>query len=139
MQPGKSTLGAFIDVEGAFDKTKFTSISRALTRHGVESMIAGWIDNMLRYRAVQFTVNSTTRGVVCKGCPQGGVLSPLLWNIVVDELIRHLNELKLYTVGYADDLAILISGPFESVLCDRMRTAFKAVEEWCIKHELSDS
>ncbi|CAH2088501.1 unnamed protein product [Euphydryas editha] len=92
---------------------------------------------MLRCRAIQFTVNETTRGVVARGCPQGGVLSPLLWNIVIDELITLLNDRKFLTVGYADDLTILISGPSESVVCDRMRAALIVVEQWCTDHDLT--
>ncbi|CAB3261689.1 unnamed protein product [Arctia plantaginis] len=105
----RSTLATFIDIEGAFDKTNFTSSSQALSRHGVDSTISGWIDSMLRYRAIQFTVSEVTRGVVARGCPQGGVLSPLLWNIVVDELIAQPNDQRFLTIGYADDLTILIS------------------------------
>ncbi|CAF4826717.1 unnamed protein product [Pieris macdunnoughi] len=133
----QSTHGAFIDIEGAFDKTNFTSITRALRLCGVPSTLIEWINNMLKQRAIQFTVNSTTRGIVSRGCPQGGVLSPLLWNLVVNELITELNADNLYTVGYADDIAILISGNFESTLCDLMRRAFKVIERWCNKHELS--
>ena len=29
------------------------------------------------------------------GCPQGGVLSRLLWSLVVDELVEGLNEPQL--------------------------------------------
>ncbi|CAK1590212.1 unnamed protein product [Parnassius mnemosyne] len=32
-----------------------------------------------------------------KGCPQGGVLSPLLWNMVINELISKLNANHFYT------------------------------------------
>ncbi|RVE40858.1 hypothetical protein evm_014493 [Chilo suppressalis] len=82
LSPKQSTLGVFIDIEGAFDKTNFTSISQALVRHGVDPTTAGWINNMLKYRAIQVTVNTTKRAVVARGCPQGGVLSPFcgtLW------------------------------------------------------------
>ncbi|XP_059048817.1 cell adhesion molecule Dscam2-like, partial [Achroia grisella] len=130
------TLGAFIDIEGAFDKTNFTSISRALAIHGVPTTLIEWINNMLKNRAIQFTVN-TTFGIVSRGCPQGGVLSPLLWNLVVNELIEELNDNDLYTVGYADDIAVLISGNFEGTLCDCMREAFRTIERWCENHELS--
>lgn len=104
--------------------------------HGLASTLIEWIHNML-YRAIQFTVNTTTRSIVSRGCPQGGVLSPLLWNLVVNELIAELNASSLYSVGYADDIAILITGKFEGVLCDLMRKAFKIIENWCAKHELS--
>ncbi|XP_059062726.1 uncharacterized protein LOC131855467 [Achroia grisella] len=56
---------------------------------------------------------------------------------VVNELIEELNDNDLYTVGYADDIAILITGNFEGTLCDRMREAFRLVERWCKNHELS--
>jgi hypothetical protein len=36
---------------------------------------------------------------VSRGCPQGGVLSPLLWYLVVDELIARLNGDGVYTQG----------------------------------------
>jgi hypothetical protein len=42
------------------------------------------------------------------GCPKGGLLSPLLWNLVIDGLIVNLNNAGYCTQGYADDLAILI-------------------------------
>jgi hypothetical protein len=40
-----------------------------------------------------------------------GILSPLLWSLVVNELIG-LNENGHYTLGYADDIAILIHRKF---------------------------
>jgi hypothetical protein len=40
------------------------------------------------------------------------VLSPLLWGLVVDDLLWELNDGGYYTVGYADDIAILIIGKF---------------------------
>ena len=43
-------------------------------------------------------------------CPQGGVLSPLLWNLVVDRLLSVTNELGFSTFGYADDVVIIVQG-----------------------------
>jgi hypothetical protein len=39
-----------------------------------------------------------------------GVLSPLQWSLVVEELLWDLNENHYYTVGYADNISILING-----------------------------
>ncbi|XP_044262788.1 uncharacterized protein LOC123010152 [Tribolium madens] len=69
--------------------------------------------------------------------PQGGVLSPLLWDVVVDSLLRRLNEAGFYTIGYADDLVILLTGRHEEVLCSLMQTALSVVEKWCTEHALS--
>jgi hypothetical protein len=47
---------------------------------------------------------------------QGGVLSPLLWSLVVDVFLTQLSEESLYTKGYTDDLALLITGTFPSTV-----------------------
>jgi hypothetical protein len=36
---------------------------------------------------------------VARGCPKEGVLLPLLWSLVVDELIKGLREWLLYSGG----------------------------------------
>jgi hypothetical protein len=46
-------------------------------------------------------------GTVARGSLQGGVLSPLLWSLVVDKLIGVLSGNGYYTTGYADDIAFL--------------------------------
>lgn len=132
-----STLAAFIDIEGAFDKTMHTSINHALQTLNVEPVLRSWITELVSQRAVQVTINTTTRATVVKGCPQGGVLSPLIWNIVVDSLIRKLNNRGYTTIGYADDIAILLNGTAENVLCHLLRSALRIVEEWCDQHQLS--
>jgi RNA-directed DNA polymerase len=46
-----------------------------------------------------------------EGTPQGGPLSPLLANIVLDELDKELERRKLRFVRYADDVAIYVRTP----------------------------
>jgi hypothetical protein len=52
------------------------------------------------------------RASTARGCPHGDVLSPLLWNLVLDEFLWGLDSNGCYTIGYADDKAILINGKF---------------------------
>lgn len=132
-----SCLGTFIDIEGAFDKTNFSSIQQALQRHRTNPLVTEWIMNMLRQRIIRLSENQTHQALVMRGCPQGGVLSPLLWNLVVNELITKLNNEHFMTIGYADDLVILISGLVINTLCDLTQTALKIVEKWCKENDLS--
>jgi hypothetical protein len=48
-------------------------------------------------------------------CLQGGVLSPL-WSLVVDFFLAWLNGKGLYTQGYTDALALLITEKFPSTV-----------------------
>jgi hypothetical protein len=54
----------------------------------------------------------TLVATTARECLQGGVLSPLLWSLVVDDLPWGLNSNDYCTVGYADDIAILINWKF---------------------------
>ena len=59
------------------------------------------------------TFGGCSRSVaVSRGCPQGAVLSPLLWCLIVNELLARLNEGGVYTQGYADDICLLAVGKF---------------------------
>ena len=72
----------------------------------------------------------TVRGRVSEGCPQGGVLSSLLWNLVADELLRILDREKIFAVAYADDFALLVKGKFEEVLPNIIERALRLAREW---------
>ena len=66
-----------------------------------------------------------------KGCPQGGVLSPTLWCLVVDSLIRKLNDAGIFTQAFADDVVLMVRGEDEDTLTGVMQFALGLVEEWC--------
>jgi hypothetical protein len=42
---------------------------------------------------------------ISKGCLQGGVLLPLLWCLVVDDLLARLSGTGVLIQGYADDMS----------------------------------
>lgn len=69
--------------------------------------------------------------------PQGGVLPPLLWCLVINELVVELNDRKFQTEAFSDDLATLLRGISVSVLCDLLQTALNIVSQWCDKNELT--
>jgi hypothetical protein len=104
-------VGAFLDIEGAFDRNSFDMIDQAARNHGIEPTICRWIRAMLDSRTITATLSGENLRVsASRGCPQGRVDSPLLWSLVVDDLLWELNDKEYYTVRYADDIAILIHG-----------------------------
>lgn len=72
-----------------------------------------------------------------RGSPQGGVLPPLLWCLVINELLVILNSLGYQTEGFSDDLATLVKGKFLHVLCEVLQTVLDKISAWCSKNELS--
>ncbi|XP_072384703.1 uncharacterized protein [Diabrotica undecimpunctata] len=80
-------LGA-LDREEAFDNHSITSIIIALRRKVVEHVCLNWIESMLRNRVVNTTMlGETVLARLNRGYPQGRVLAPLLWNLVMEGLI----------------------------------------------------
>ena len=53
---------------------------------------------------------------VFRSCPQGGVLSPVLWCLVVNDLIARLNGGGIYTEGYVNDICLLLAGKFPNTV-----------------------
>jgi hypothetical protein len=78
----------------------------------------------------------TLEASAARGCPQGGVLLPLLWSLVVDDDLWELNINGYYTVGYTDDIAVLFNGKFLLTVSEILQTALCRVQKWCEKTNL---
>jgi hypothetical protein len=86
---------------------------------------------MLESRNILTTLSGENlRASMARGCPQEGVLSPLLLSLVVDELLWELNDNYYYTIGYADT-AILINGKFTQTVSVVLQTALGIIQKWC--------
>lgn len=95
---------------------------------------------MLNGRFVHTAImDITLEAQVERGCPQGGVLSPLLWNLVMDELLETLSKNGHKTLGYADDLVIMTPGKYNGIVRDRMQEALNIVTKWTEKEGLKIS
>jgi hypothetical protein len=96
----ETDLGVFLDIEGAFNHTCYDTICDALVRHGSEYTIVRWIRATLAGRVAVVTLNAFSVGLaISRGCPQGGVLSPLLWCLVVDDLLARLSGGVIFIPG----------------------------------------
>ena len=131
------TLVAFLDIEGAFNNIMPSVITSALSRLGVDDLTVGLINQLLQCRTVEASLGtSTTTKLVNRGTPQGGVLSPLLWNVAVNELLQIMEGGGCSVFAYADDIAIAFSGRFPQTLCDCMSLKLKKLSDWATKSGL---
>jgi hypothetical protein len=134
------SLGAFLVIEGAFDNTSFNAITTAARESGLEETCCRWIRSMLEGRLVHTSLmGSNLTAQVVGGCPQVGVLSPLLWNLVVDRLLVVTNDLGFRTFGYADDIVIIVQGKYEHTVRELMQSALDVVVNWVVKEGLNIS
>jgi len=134
-------MGTFLDIEGAFDNISFDAISRAIHNSPIDETTAGWISYMVNNRYVSIThKNKRTKIRITRGCPQGGILSPFLWNLVVDDLLGYsANEIPGYLQAFADDLVSLVEGQDLSVIRARSQKTVNTIETWCKANGLNIS
>ena len=91
---------------------------------------------MLRHRTVIATLRGATATKnITRGCPQGGVLSQLLWNLVVDELLEGLkaNFSSVLSQGFADDISLLQVGNKNNytTIAGRITDSLRYLKNWC--------
>jgi hypothetical protein len=133
-------LGAFLDIEGIFDNTSFNAITTIARECGLEETCCRWVTSMLESRLVHTSVMGRSfTAKVARGCPQGGVWSPLLWNLVVDRLLVATNDLDFSTFGYADNIVIIVQGKFAHTVRELMQGALNVVVTWAVKKGLNFS
>jgi len=136
---GEFALGTFLDIEGAFDNVSFKAISRALDKYCPSPTVNTWINTLLKSRATTVELNGVKRTVISmRGTPQGGILSPLLWNLVMNNLFSFTRDkIPCDLQGFADDLLLLARGTDADTLRDVTQRSIYAIEEWCRDNDLS--
>ena len=70
---------------------------------------------------------------VKKGCPQGGILPPLLWNLVINSLLILINGTPADSEGFADDVNFLISGIDIDTIVDIGQQCLNKIRDWGLK------
>jgi len=93
-----------IDLEKFFDTVDHDTLMNRVSRRVSDKGILKLIGQYLRAGVVvNGRLNQTSKGV-----PQGGPLSPLLSNILLDDLDKELEKRGHRFARYADDLVILV-------------------------------
>lgn len=106
------------DIEKAFDTVPHLAISKALQRKGVPEVVVTYISNM--YQDCVTTIKAAGGDIkihLKRGVKQGDPLSPLIFNLCIEPLIKKIQETTsgiiigeeqhVAAIGFADDLVLL--------------------------------
>jgi group II intron reverse transcriptase/maturase len=94
-----------LDIASFFDRVHHQRLLARLARQVADARLLLLIGRMLKAKVV---LPDGTRVTTREGTPQGGPLSPLLSNVVLDELDWELQRRGLRFVRYADDSLIFV-------------------------------
>ena len=145
---GSNVFAAFLDCSKGFDKVNHSGMFIKLMNRGLPlcflNLLIYWYSNLTSLVKWNGVFSKTFR--VCSGVRQGGVLSPRLFAIYIDDLILqlkklnigcHIIEIFLACIVYADDICLL--APCRSALQLLLDTCVSYGFSWCLSYNPSKS
>ena len=122
------TAVAFLDITSAFDSAWPTSILDSLLKKDCPVYLVKIIKSFLSDRVGLLNDNGKVYSCDIEiGCPQGSVLSPFLWIVLIDNILRLNFPFNHKIIAYADDITIATSDKVPSVAVDRLQVVVDAI------------
>jgi hypothetical protein len=128
---GGFAIGIFLDIERAFNNLLPEGVLKSLEKRGTPAKLLSWFKNYLLTRKVKVEYQGTTTSQdLVKGKPQGGVLSPVLWNLAFDEVLKLFDSGPIKVCGYADDLVLIGCGKDPASIVGNLQQLINRVLDW---------
>ena len=129
-------VAVFVDLEKAFELANRNVILAALAKLGVKGKLLRWIQNYLTDRQGFVTLDGFESSTLPfeNGTPQGSIISPALFNILINELLNADWPPGVEVYSYADDIVIVCRSPeWASLIPKALNTLSIACEELGLK------
>jgi len=125
------TAAVFIDFQSAYDMLWHKGLLRKLSGMGINGKAFTYIEQFLTNRTMQVRVGSelSVIHILENGTPQGSIISPLLFLIMINDLPNDITETE--TTLFADDSCLFKSGRNLDFILRKMQTSLNKVVEWC--------
>ena len=115
---GNKTYSLFLDASKAFDRVNFVKLFGLLIKRGLNSLIVRFLLNLYTRQTlcVKWNNTATMSFNVSNGVRQGGVASPVLFCVYLDEMLQrlrnsgygcHIGPHFAGVLAYADDVVLL--------------------------------
>uniref|UniRef100_A0A3P9LEU6 Reverse transcriptase domain-containing protein n=1 Tax=Oryzias latipes TaxID=8090 RepID=A0A3P9LEU6_ORYLA len=124
-------VAVFFDIEKAYDMVWKEGLLIKLGTLGLNGRIYNWIKGFLfdRYVQVRIGKSFSTRYVVDNGTPQGSVISPVLFSIMINDIFNSIG-CEFGKALFADDGALWKRGRNIHYVERKIQDAITEVENW---------
>lgn len=125
-------LVVYIDLKGAFDGVWRNGLLYKLTMVDIKGSILRWLRQYLTSRTQSVVIHGAISNVLPNdvGVPQGAVLSPLLFNVMMHDMPKDDN-VEIYT--FADDITLACSGNDLEEVQANMQAYIDILSSWFVE------
>ena len=129
-----ATVLLLLDLSAAFDTVDIDRLLSILSSElGIRGTALKWFCSFLKNRTMRVKVNDAFSEVFVLefGVPQGSVLGPILFNIYIRSIYKHIEVLGFSIKGFADDHQIYVSFSPEfqlHFLCQKIKSLMHLIE-----------
>jgi ribonuclease HI len=136
----KRTVMVLIDFSRAFDKVWKYGLFNKMLEAGIPRCTVKWCKALLADRQCRVRINDCSGRfrVFREGVPQGAVLSPLLFLIFINDIMKDLPA-GVKASLFADDAALWAHGRTVGEAEDKMQAALTLLEKWADKWRMTIS
>ena len=131
-QPCHRTVLAALDLSAAFDTVShevlIDDIYRSPLSHHTKRGLVSYLGG--RSTFVEFRDERSGYRKVKQGVPQGGVLSPALFNTYMSSMPLPPQNTTMEVVSYADDITVMATAPKPKSVCHKMSQYLDCVADW---------
>ena len=130
MRPCSRTIMVALDLKRAFDTVSHNLLMQDIMNTCIPSQFKHWLISYLRGRNTYVEYHDKTSGhrKMKQAVPQGGVLSPTLFNLYLSKIPIPPSNVSL--VSCADDCTILTSGNDLPAMCNRLNSYLGELSNW---------
>ena len=113
----------YIDLKNAYDKVIHKKLFLKLSQMGISEELIGSIKLLYSKAKLKISYNSECINVN-NGVLQGSLISPMLFDLYINDLINELDKNSFEVLAYADDLCVLCDGR------NQLYNVIKIIDKW---------
>ncbi|KAI5753744.1 hypothetical protein M8J77_002974 [Diaphorina citri] len=126
----KYAVAIYIDIASAFSNVSWKYALQQMIKKSIPMQILKILVSYFEERTIFYEDSSRN---LSRGCPQGSLNGPVIWNFVIDSLLERRYPANVETIAYADDIVIIIKGNTIRELEIAIEECTNILENWMLE------